>query len=406
MKLSRYEILKHKKLISETQSTSNTSIKTFTETFSFYIKFFVPIFIFALLVLDYLTFTQTFNFEPATFFDVYLYEVNVSNSPFLLIIGFFPLVGVLLVYMMSYSSIFLSLNLLKVQTTKIQKIVEILKEFEVLIQDTFYINQSPWKDIFVIPIVFVLLLICSSYGIISLLNIEDWLYVLVSFIVPLSIAHIGTIRFLKYHSDTEQYSLISFGYLIFTSIYIFVSIFFFNWLGQKVLALYLLLILFPTIFSFQVLDAMIDNNYKYKNKPLSRSNTTIILILLTVVMILGTNSFYKENKKQWRNQSSTSSMTMNLFLNKNFLSRNTEFIDLNLSNYRGKDWNQSIQHITLDQNAMYLPISKEMKLYFTDINNTEKTKIYAVQKQFYKGDTYFKLYGVGDFKEHDLPPKN
>jgi hypothetical protein len=51
---------------------------------------------------------------------------------------------------------------------------------------------------------------------------------------------------------------------------------------------------------------------------------------------------------------------------------------------------------------MYLPISKEMKLYFTDINNTEKTKIYAVQKQFYKGETYYKLYGVGSFKEKEI----
>lgn len=399
-KLSQYELLKYKKLSSETESISNNSIKTFTETFSFYIKFFVPIFIFALLLLDYLTFTQTFNFEPATFFDVYLYEVNISDSPFLLIIGFFPLVGALLVYMMSYLSVFLSFNFLKVPTKKIQKTVEILKEFEVLIKETFGINQSYLKDIFVIPIVFVLLLISSSYGLISLVDVEDWLYILVSMVVPLFIAHFGTIRFLKYHSHTEQYSLISFGYLAFTSGYVFLSILLFNWLGQKTLALYLLLILFPTIFSFQVLDTLIDNNYKYKNKPIHRSNTTIILILLTVAMVLGTNSFYKENKKQWTNQKSTSSMTMNLFLNKNFLSTNTELIDLNCTNYRGKDWNQSIQQIVLDQNAMYLPISKEMKLYFTDINNTEKTKIYAVQKQFYKGQTFFKLYGVGDFKEH------
>lgn len=402
MKLSRYEILKNKKLISETQSTSNTSIKTFTETISFYIKFFLPILIFVLLLLDYLTFTQTFNFEPATFFDVYLFDINISNSPLLLIIGFFPLIGGLLVYMMSYLSIFISFNILKVKTTKIPKIVQILKELEGLIQDTFYINQSPWIDIFVIPIAFVSLLTCSSYGIISLINVEDWLYILVSFIFPLFIAHFGTIRFLKYYSHTEQYSLISFGYLALTSVYIFLSIFLFNWLGQKTLALYLLLILFPAIFSFQVLDTMIDNNYNYKNKSVPRSNTTIVLILLTVVIILGTNSFYKENKKQWTNQNPSSSMTMNLFLNKNFLSTNTELIDLNCSNYRGKDWNQSIQYIALDQNAMYLPISKEMKLYFTDINNTEKTKIYAVQKQFYKGETYYKLYGVGSFKEKEI----
>lgn len=399
MKLSRYELLKHKSLISETQSTSNTSVKTFTETFSFYIKFFVPILIFALLLLDYLTFTQTFNFEPATFFDVYLYEINISNSPFLLIIGFFPLVGALLVYMMSYLSVFLSFYFLKVPTTKIQKIVDILNEFEVLIKETFDINHSYLKDIFVIPIVFVSLLISSSYGIMSLIEIEDWLYILVSMILPLFIAHFGTIRFLKYHRNTEQYSLISFGCLASTSVYIFLSIFLFNWLEQKTLALYLLLILFPTIFSFQVLDTLIDNNYNYKNKVRPRSNITIILILLTVALILVTNSFYKENKKQWKSQNLSSSMTMNLFLNKNFLSTNTELVDINCSNFRGKDWNQSIQHIALDQNAMYLPISKEMKLYFTDINNTEKTKIYAVQKQFYRGETYFKLYGIGNFKE-------
>lgn len=403
MKLSRYELLKHKSLISETQSTSNTSVKTFTETFSFYIKFFVPILIFALLLLDYLTFTQTFNFEPATFFDVYLYEINISNSPFLLIIGFFPLVGALLVYMMSYLSVIFSFNLLKFPTTKIQKIVEILNEFEVLIKETFDINHSYLKDIFVIPIVFVSLLIISSAFITSQMNelkTEDWPYVLLSFVFPLFIAHFATIRFLKYHKETEQYQLVSFGNLIMSSIYIFLSIVFFNWLNLKELALYLFLLLFPTIFSFQLLDTLVDNERNNgKNKTATRANTAIILIIVSVITILAIATFYKENNKQWRNQNTDPSMTMNLFLNKNFLSSNTEIIDLNCSNFRGKDWNQSIQHIALDQNTMYLPISKEMKLYFTDINNTKMSKIYAVQKQFYKGETYYKLYGIGNFKE-------
>lgn len=395
MNLSRYEILKHKKLISETHPTSNSSIKTFTETFSFYIKFFVPIFIFALLLLDYLTFTQTFNFEPATFFDVYLYEVNVSNSPFLLIIGFFPLVGVLLIYMISYLTALISINAVRFE-------IQIFSKLKVFMQKI--LNKIMWLDILIIPLIFVSLLTISSYIVISVLDslhIENLIYLLTSFFFPLLIGHLGTIEFLRYYKNSEQYTFVSIGLFIVAIVYIILFAYLLITFNQKALALYLYLLLFPTLFSFQMIDAMIDDKPNSKNKSISPQKTMIVLIVLTIVMILGTTFLYQENKNQWTNKYKKQTMTMNLFLNKNFLSSNTELIDLNCSKYRGKNWNESIQNVALDQNAMYLPISKEMKLYFTDINNTEKTKIYAVQKQFYKGETYFKLYGVGDFKEKE-----
>lgn len=381
----------------ETQPPTNHSLKTFTETISFYIKFFVPIFIFVLLLLDYLTFTQIFNFEPATFFDVYLYDVNISNSPLLLIVGFFPLVGVLLIYMISYLTALISINAVKFEIPIFSKLKLFLKKV---------LNRAVWLDILIIPLIFVLLLTISSYvmtSILETLRIENLIYLLTSFFIPLLIGHLGTIEFLKYYKNSERYTFVSIGLFVVTIVYIILFAFLLITNNQKTLALYLYLLLFPTLFSFQIIDAMIDDKQNTKNKSISPQKAMVVLIVLTIAMILGTTFLYQENKSQWtnKNKKQTMTMTMNLFLNKNFLSTNTELIDLNCSNYRGKDWNQSIQHIALDQNAMYLPISKEMKLYFTDINNTKKTKIYAVQKQFYKGETYFKLYGIGDFKENE-----
>lgn len=400
MKLTNEEIQKVKKLISNTgiQSKSDTetkpSLKTMTEDISFYIKFFLPILIFVLLLLDYLTFTQIFHFEPATFFDVYLYDVNISDSPLLLIVGFFPLVGVLLIYMISYLTAYISIN---VDICKIP----FLSTTKPCVKKV--LNKNIWINIFAFSTIFIVLLAITSLLMVYLLDwfkVENWVYLLISFFIPLLIAHLGTIKFLIHYKNTEKYTLISIVFFVATIVYIISTANILASYDYKDLAIYLYLLLFPTLFSFQMVDAMIEDKPSTNNKSISPEKTMVILIVLSIVMILGTTFFYKENKHQWTNNDKKQIMTMNLFLNKNFLSDNIEIIDINCSNFRGKDWNQSIQHITLDQNATYLPISKEMKLYFTDINNTEKTKIYAVQKQFYKGETFYKLYGIGDFKEH------
>jgi len=92
-----------------------------------------------------------------------------------------------------------------------------------------------------------------------------------------------------------------------------------------------------------------------------------------------------------------SALTWNLFINNFYLSDNHAVFDINTSNYDNSK--TEIQSCLKDKKidssqTKYLPISKEMKLYFK-IQNEDITCVYAINKKFYKNQYNYILEDIG-----------
>lgn len=126
----------------------------------------------------------------------------------------------------------------------------------------------------------------------------------------------------------------------------------------------------------------------------NKANIAVIIVILTILTILLNHI----NEKTWK-EDKKSLWSISLFMNKMFLSGNSKNIDLNITNLNNQDINltkiYSLGIVKLDANTTYLPISKEMKLYFKENNETNQTIVFAVEKHSYKGKYFYSPIDIG-----------
>lgn len=152
-----------------------------------------------------------------------------------------------------------------------------------------------------------------------------------------------------------------------------------------------LLVLFSLLFISSFYTE--QNNFKDRNQVDLLNNKRF---LFAIVSIVGVSIFMFEsflnnsNKNIWTDFNKTASST-NLFLNKYFLSENT--VDFNITDNTNKT-------IHIDTTATYLPVSKEMKLYFIDNNDSNETIVYAVEKKYYKDHYNYILIDTGHIDKY------
>jgi len=346
----------------------------------FSISYFSYIFIFILL--DYLTFIYSFNFSSANFLEIYLYSIDILSAQFFFIVTLIPFFILLVAFFISLigSAPILLLYKFDISNNKIKDSIEIV------IMSTFLLT------------IFSLLYSKIIYEFIKYIDINNY-YLFAFFLaiqIGLTFITIGYILSEAYKKNFDYISDFEFSLFLILFLFFFplVSIFIGNVYHD--FALYLLVSLFFTFGSLIIVNIFFNKKNQVKK---IKYNNYFLSIGMFIIANLFIFIFHNSNVESWRNLKN-SQLTWNLFINKFYKSNNNSIIDINTTTYTANNITQhcvneetNTTHISL--NAEYLPISKEMKLYFKEKADDNITCIYAINKKFYKNKYNYILEDIG-----------
>lgn len=431
MSLSKEDVEEIKNIIHEgtleKQEGNQISLKTIYEKFSIYGLLFILI----LGLLDYFTLTDIFNFKTSSFLDIYLFNTSIFNSGFLLIVIFFPLILMSLIFLMPYLAILSSIRISEKINIKLNKFLFI--PIICIKRNTYACPiQSPFEndnykkiyravysffigfkyhgflDAIRLSILFNVVLISLSLYVFYKIgsDFKDiWKYILGIFI-PIFFGFITVMPYVKYRNDLAKNSDFLSLFVLFNPFFFFI-LSFIPFLGfsdeyKPLVGIMLVLMTIPLAISIQVVDFVSEktnNKKEYKISPLTFAGILISLI------VAGTGKLNSINQEVWQDSNlSNNDLSMNLFLNKHFLTSNVRRIDINISNIIiPKHFNFDKAKFTneFNETAHYLPISKEVALYFIDMNKS-RSIIFAVNKS----DDKYKILDIGFIDKKSKGKKN
>lgn len=369
-----------KYLTSKNENNKNNIIDTLIK----YIKIFYPLGIITFGILDYITFVDTFHFSKASFLDVYLYNINLFDSSFIAAILLIPFIAIVYAFSINYISTFVPVLIYMRKTYSPYKFCDLVSNI-----------KNSTKLVFIYYTYLVLFALGTSLSInITLYNLSIIAFVILFVSNLLTIPCYIQLRE-KNQKFRDYYLYTSYGiYLIYILILLCVKIFFgnepfFNDFKNLLILLYIL-----SIINIFMLEFILAKKTNIKPVAILQSQAKYVLITFIIVVSMTlTTSFMHSNQKAWTGEENTKD-TMAMFLNKSFQSDNAINIDINISainlNKNIKSAKKDI--VSFDKNTKYLPISKEIKLYFVDHNDTNQTLVYAVEKKYYKGEyKYFPI---------------
>lgn len=375
---------------------NQVSLKSVYEKFSVYGLLFVLM----LGLLDFFTFTDTFHFKASEFLNIYVFNTSLFNSALLLIIVFFPIVLLSLLFLIPYLAVISSSSIGRRINCKYCRylFIPILckkpwwKNFyyckfisqESCIQSTI---ENKHSSAIRLSLAFNFIFITSSlivFWLIGPKSIYIWKYLLGIFI-PVFLGFLLTTSCFKYRkSFTADKSFSSLFVLYNIPMFVLLCLalsFLFSENLKFLLGIVVLLMTIPLIISSQLADfysAELNNKNDYTLPPL------VFFALVVSLIVASTGIFYNVNQKTWIDQNlSKNDASMNLFLNKYFLSSNNKKIDINISDISTPNecnFDKTKFPNQLDETAYYLPISKDIALYFTDINESDRTIIFAMKE--------------------------
>lgn len=398
--MSQNDVVEIQKMIKdgllEKVKGNQISLKAIYEKFSVYGLLLVL----TLGLLDYFTFTDTFHFKASEFLNIYVFNTSLFDSALLLIIVFFPIVLISLLFLMPYLAVISSSSIAKRMGCKYCRylFVPILckkpwwKNFYYLqftsqksyIQSTI---KNKHSSAIRLSLAFNLIFITSSlivFWFIGPKSIYIWKYLLGIFI-PVFLGFLLTTSCFKYRKNfigDKSFSSLFVLYNIPTFVLLCLSLSFLFYGDLKLLlGIVVILMTIPLIVSSQLADfnsTELNSKNDYTLPPL------VFFALVVSLIVASTGIFYNVNQKTWIDQNlSKNDASMNLFLNKYFLSNNNKKIDINISDIaipNECNFDRATFHNQLDETTHYLPISKDITLYFTDINESDRTIIFAMKK--------------------------
>lgn len=348
------------------------------DIFSKYIKILYPIIIVILGILDYFTFVEIFHFKTASFLDTYVYNISLFNSSLLLIILFLPLFLVVVFFGINFLSIYIPIFMYEKMNTSKYFFSSLIKT-----------SEKGYKNPILLSLIFSILIIVFSL-LVSLFGSNTLLNVMLLIFLILLLTNSFTISSLIQSQKRDKMFMNTYmlSSLLIFSFFIIVVIQSFD---NKYIAFIITMSFLLSMSNLPFLDLfLIDKTSKRVLLNTKKQYYFAITIIFTVLLALITLFFHNINEESWIDQKK-SSASISLFLNKQFKSENPINIDINISsinlnkyiNKSAFDVNTSI--IYFDINTTYLPISKDIKLYFKDSNKTNQTLIYAVEKKYFKG---------------------
>lgn len=394
IKLTQEKINLKNKLVSNSNNPSSLSVnclnqctnksdeKSFTKLSELFInnlKMFITLFLLIFSFLDYLTFTEIFHFKKATFLNFYLYNTSIFDSYSLLLIIFLPLGVFTVIYSIAYTSIYFAREI------QLNRVWFITKE-----------QISKERSSFNIALLYSLLWSLFSiltFVILSFFEVKVLFYFFAG-IIPIFFTNVFIIPFLNESSESK--------YRINSDIFLIMSVWFICLVLLMIIAktqhyqsfiiFIILFVMVPTLFSFQLYDYIFaDLNEKALLKNV-KSFYGLITISILILAFL-TYVFHNFNVSSW---SSNEKISINLFLNKYFKSNNSKRITTDLHDIINNDITINDINVTFDKNSSYLPISKDIALYFIDTpSDINRTIVYAIDKKFYKGKYFYNTIDVG-----------
>lgn len=331
----------------------NNIVKNIYDLYTMGIKIFVPFLIIFFGLLDYLTFTEIFNFNYSAFFDVYIFSISFLNSSLIIVILLLPVIIIFLIFVIAITG-----------TSPIY----IIKKIE----DNQHIEKSHDKRF--LFFIFATILLSSSLGI--LYCIEQFkfniLLYFISAVVPIFISYLFVTLYYLYSNNSNKILI------IIPILILWILILHYGYSNFREYILYLILIIMiPTIYSYMFIEFFLTKNLK----KVSIKDSRLIVLFFSVFILLSVLLFtllHNSNTHIWNNSKANQKLTTNLFLNKKFLSEISPYDDILLSK------NKKINELRITKETKYLPISSKMKLYFVFQKDTNATKVFAIEKKYYK----------------------
>ena len=370
------------KVFKNKQDKKTISLKDLYEYFIILLKVLYPILLLLFILLDYFTFTSTFNFQRSTFLDFYLFNINILDSSYLLLIIWLPGIIILLPYLTSYLSTFFPYYLAR------NKQLSLLK---------FLKNSNYYIQILILSLLWSFILFFLSWLLFNFLNYchASWYFFLIGAGILLAFSYYMLFQLINYFLEKNKNFMALYTLAHITSWAIVSSLIATYIINSKDFQFYIAYIDLLVLFSLLFISSFYteQNNFKDRNQVDLLNNKRF---LFAIVSIVGVSIFMFEsflnnsNKNIWTDFNKTASST-NLFLNKYFLSENT--VDFNITDNTNKT-------IHIDTTATYLPVSKEMKLYFIDNNDSNETIVYAVEKKYYKDHYNYILIDTGHIDKY------
>lgn len=400
--MTQEEVVKIKKIVEKVLSDKEEkqiSLKYIYEKFSVYGLLFILV----LGLLDYFTFTDIFHFSPSAFLNIYLFNTSLFDSALLLVIVFFPIVLLSLIFLMPYLAVTTSVYLNKKTERKWSKFVIFpiigtiipvtgnrIKSFLIKLKNNGHLDAIRLSLVFHLFFISLTLLIFFFIGPNST---YIWAYLLAIY-VPIFFGFFFTIPYIKYRNDLVNNKSFSSLFLL----YVIPSFVFLSFLlslipyaeFRAIIGVMLVIMSIPLVVSAQIIDF-----YSIQVSQLNLKFTPFIFSAIIISLIVGgTGYFYRINEKVWEDSNLTKeNASMNLFLNRHFLSQNHEIVDLNLTNIlfpNELDLNET-KNRGLNKNTFFLPISKDIGLYFNGMHDQNKTLVYAIDKS----DNKYNVLDVG-----------
>ncbi|WP_321779453.1 hypothetical protein [Sulfurimonas sp.] len=339
----------------------NNIVKNIYDLYTMGIKIFVPFLIVFFGLLDYWTFTKIFNFNHTAFLDVYIFSISLSNASLIIVILLLPVIILLLIYVIAIIGASPVFFITKVKDKQLNE------------PFLFFIFMS--------------ILLLSSLGILHIeLLKSNILFYCMSAVAPIFIAYLFvTLYDLYFNNSNKIFIILSLSLLCgFGGLMLYYG----HSNIQEYILYLLLIIMIPTIHSYIFAEFFLIKSLK----KVSIKDTRPIVFFIAVFFFISVLSFtllHNSNTDIWNNSINDQNSTTNLFLNKKFLSKISPYDDILLSKTK------EINEIKITKETKYLPISSNMKLYFVFQKDKNNTKVFAIEKKYYKDKYIFNILDSG-----------
>ena len=337
-------------------------------------------------LLDYYTFTNTFHFSNASFIEIYFYSLGLASQMLTLVTLFPFMIMFILIYPIYLNSKILSSKLSLIESNINCVIVVVLGMLMAII---------------------LLFLSVSTYFVLTKLPFNAFIFILIAMIISYSSTSLIIVNALKrLKLDIRIITKNELFLFLFIVTFILCYTYFitvidgfemFNYIDDTAI-LYLIFIMFIQFISVIILSlkeiSLYNNTYSEKNY-IDNIYAGFIIIFLMIAFL------NHEDIDTWNDtKEKQGKFSSNLFINKFYLATNHTIFDLNTTNYENST--TKIEYCTQANNEIidsnlttYLPISKEMKLYFKEKQDYNITCIYAVNKIIYKNKYNYILKDIG-----------
>ncbi|WP_415397213.1 hypothetical protein [Sulfurimonas sp. CS5] len=331
----------------------NNIVKNIYDLYIMGIKIFIPFLIIFFGLLDYLTFTDIFHFKYAAILDIYIFSINLFDSSLIITLLLIP--------------IFIMLSIFVIAIIAVSPVYMIRKKQNIL--------KSPNK--YFSLFIFITILLSSSAFVLYVdlyfkLFESNILLYFISTVLPLFLSYFFvSIHYLFFEKNKNWFIKLSLFIL-------WLIILTYGYLHTKEYIFYLIgLMLVPSVSSIVLSELFLTENLR----NIELNDSKFILVIFSVIILLSEflfGNFHNSNIKTWSKIQTDQNSTTNLFLNKKFLSEISPYDDILLSK------NKKINELRITKETKYLPISSNMKLYFVFQKDTNATKVFAIEKKYYK----------------------